>query len=166
VRPWVPLLLLVGCASRASRLPPPPPDLPVGAPLPALTLTDDRGAPFTFRSLVGAPAWLIFFRAASCPSCRAQLAAAAALGAIADVRLVALSPDPPERLAALRRELALPFVLVSDEDEQAVARSCAGLAHCQLLVARDGHIRWGGWTDSWARPPSPAALLEAARHLR
>jgi peroxiredoxin len=158
-------LALVAVISCGDGLPAPPPALPVGRPLPAMDLTDDAGAPFPLAALAGQPSWLVFFLGSSCPSCRAQLARLAALGPAPGVRLVAVAPDPPARLRALRAELGLPFALVSDQDEGAVGALCGGLGHCQLLVGADGLIRWGGFTDRWAEAPPPQQVLRAARRL-
>src|SRR5438045_2577411 len=120
-----------------SALPAPPREIPVGTALPSFVLTDDRGQAVPLTSLRGAPTVLLFFRAASCPSCRAQLAAFAAAAAKfrdAGVEVVASSPDSPEVLAAARAQLHLPMRLLSDADEQAVSLLCGGLAHCELLT--------------------------------
>jgi peroxiredoxin len=106
----------------------------------------------------------LFFRAKSCPLCRSQLGAFAAVAArfrAAGVVVVASSPDSPSTLAALRRELGLPMRLLSDADEQAVNALCGGVAHCQILVDARGVVRWGTFSESWGHPPTPMALLDS-----
>jgi peroxiredoxin len=160
-------LLRADPSSAASALPTPPRGIQVGARLPSLVLSDDRGEPVALRSLVGAPTVLLFFRATSCPLCRGQLAAfakAAARFRAAGVEVVAASPDMPAALAKLRRELDLPMRLLSDGGEQAVNALCGGLAHCELLLDAKGVVRWGAFSESWSHPPEPdALLLEAIR---
>ncbi|MET0411662.1 MAG: redoxin domain-containing protein, partial [Polyangiaceae bacterium] len=127
--------------------------LPIERPLPALVLRDDTGVSVAFDTLRGKPTWLLFFRGVYCPSCRAQLEALAARAAAVEssgVELIAISPDQPEALARLRAELGLKFRLLSDSNETAVTALCAGLAHCQLLVDRDGVVRWGAFSESWS----------------
>ena len=151
-----------------AALPAPPREIPVGTRLPPLVLTDDRGQAVPLSSLRGAPTVLLFFRAASCPSCRAQLtafAAAAAKFRAAGVEVVASSPDSPETLADARERLHLPMRLLSDTDEQAVSLLCGGLAHCELLADARGVIRWGAFSETWSRVPPPETLAEAARQL-
>jgi peroxiredoxin len=149
-------------------LPAAPREILVGRPLPPLVLADDHGVPVALASLRGKPTVLLFFRASSCPLCRAQLAAlAGAAGGFlaAGAEVVAASPDTPATLADLRRELQLPIRLLSDADEQAVNALCGGVAHCQILVDPQGVVRWGAFSESWSHSPSPEALLDAVRSL-
>ena len=159
-------LLRAHPSNAASELPASPREIPVGTPLPPLVLADDRGERVSLGSLRG-PTVLLFFRATSCPICRKQLAAFAKVAArfhAAGVAVVAASPDMPDALAKLRRELDLPMRLLSDRDEQAVNALCGGLAHCELLIDAKGIVRWGAFSESWSHPPEPdALLLEAVR---
>ncbi|HEX2659414.1 MAG TPA: redoxin domain-containing protein, partial [Polyangia bacterium] len=105
-------LFRFGSSKRAfSALPAPPREIPVGTALPSFVLTNDRGQAVPLASLRGSPTVLLFFRATSCPSCRAQLAAfagAAATFRAAGVEVVAASPDSPATLATAREQLHLP----------------------------------------------------------
>src|ERR1700690_342258 len=79
-------------------LPAPPREIPVGAPLPSLTLMDDHGERVTLASLRGPPPVLLFSRATSCPVCRSQRASFAGVEArfrAAGIQVVPASPDPP-----------------------------------------------------------------------
>ena len=140
----------------------------VGKPLPDLVLIDHEGRALTFGALRGRPVWLAVFRSAACDGCREQLrelGARAAEVARAGVQLLAVLPDPPEMLARLRQELALPFPFLSDRDEQATTALCGGVTRCQLLVDAEGIVRWAGANEGATENPAPQALLEAARRL-
>jgi peroxiredoxin len=153
----------------AAQLPAAAPGLPIERSLPSLVLRDDTGASVAFDSLRGKPTWLLFFRGAYCPSCRAQLQALkihADAIASSDVELIAISPDQPEALARLRAELGLSFQLLSDSTETAVTALCAGLAHCQLLADSKGIVRWGAFSESWSAATAPETILRAATSLR
>jgi len=153
-------------AIETTRLPSPPREIPVGSVLPPLVLPSDRGPARALSSFRGAPTVLLFFRASSCPVCRAQLTAFAKEEprfAAAGLQVVAASPDPPGALAELRGELGLTMALLSDPDEQAVNALCGGLSHCELLADAGGVIRWGAFAESWSHAPGPAALLAAVQ---
>lgn len=84
--------------------------------------------------------------------------------------------DSSEESAKLKHELALPFSLLSDADEQVIRRY--GLVHTKgrydgadvsrpadLLLDSHGVIRWAMFTDNWRVRAHPEALLAAARDL-
>jgi peroxiredoxin len=153
-------------ALRTDALPVSPREIPVGSPLPPLALADDAGQPVALSSLRGAPTMLLFFRASTCPICRTQLQALAAVAtrfSAAGIQVVASSPDGPAVLADLRLQLGLPIQLLSDADEQAVNALCGGVAHCQILADADGIVRWGAFSESWSHAPPPEALLAAVQ---
>jgi peroxiredoxin len=161
---WLPLT-----ARAPPTLPPPSPELPLAQPLPSVALADEAGAVVDLSSLAGRPALIVFFRGASCPYCRAQLAEIANEAARfqrAGVQIVAISPDPAGPLARLRDELALELRLLSDVEERAVSLLCGGRSHCELVTDASGTIRWAGTSESWADVPAPALLLQAAWRLR
>jgi len=78
------------------------------------------------------PAVLIFFRFENCPACNAALPAyrdalapeLARLG----VHLLAISPQIPERLVAIKRRLDLPFPVASDPDASLIRSLGIGFA--------------------------------------
>ena len=112
---------------------------------------------------------LVFFRASNCPYCRSQLsqiAGAAPRYLEAGVEVMALSPDSSASLGRLKAELRLPYTLLSDESERAVALLCGGKAHCQIVADADGVIRWAAISESWSEVPAPATVLQAAYRLR
>lgn len=76
----------------------------------------------------------------------------------------------------MKRELQLPFPLLSDAEEQVIKRY--GLLHHKghgeadiarpavLLLDGQGVIRWAMFTDNFRVRARPEALLRAARQLR
>ena len=155
-------------ASRNARLPNPPREMSVGVAAPSVSLRDDQGRPFTLASLKGAPTLLVFFQTCSCPLCRAQLANLQRYESgfrEAGIHLLAMSPDSAAQLTRLRSELRLGFALATDENETAVSAFCAGQTHCEVLLDRDGVVRWGGWSESWSDAPDPDLILKEAVQL-
>ncbi len=64
----------------------------------------------------------------------------------------------------MKQSLNLPFTLLSDPTQRVVG-TC-GLAHCALLLDKDGVIRWGVLTENWQQRLPPAAVLQAALRLQ
>jgi len=161
-------LIAVGHFSR-HRLPKSPPELPIGEQLPDVTLPDQAGRPVALASLRGQPTIVVLYRGGWCPSCRAQLTALTPVVARfleAGVRVVGISPDPPEIAARFRAELKLPFPLLSDEELRLAPKLCGPSAHCELVVDPAGVIRWGALNDNWRVTARPEAVLQAAYRLR
>lgn len=91
------------------------------------------------------------------------------------IRIVAISSDEQEALVKAQKELALPFTLLSDPDEQVIKRY--GLLHAggnggqdiarpaELLLDGQGVIRWVMFTDNLRVRVRPEAVLEAAEKL-
>ncbi len=154
---------LGGAAYSRYRLPPSSAEAGVGAPLPELTLPDQTGKRLSLRALDGRPLVLIWFRGSWCPYCRQQLSeieADLAHFSAADVRVLAVSPDPPEPLVTLQRELKLTFPLLSDPDRLLVNR--CQLTHCVAIVDGSGVVRWGVVSGNWQKDLPARALLQAA----
>ena len=91
----------------------------VGAPTPALHVTDIKGAPVVVRELSGKRGLvLVFFRSAKwCPFCQKQLMdLKAAPGPLAErgYKLAAISYDPTEVLTQFAEKREIPFPLLSD----------------------------------------------------
>jgi peroxiredoxin len=92
------------------------------------------------------------------------------------VKILALSADPKEASATMKKELGLSFPLLSDEDEEVSKRY--GLLHkgggngadiprpANLLLDAQGVIRWAVFTENVRVRPHPEAILEAAKKLR
>jgi peroxiredoxin len=107
------MLLLSPIAASAEEGP------PVGTRAPAVHAIDAAGKPVKFAALADRNGTvLLFFRSAKwCPYCQAQLIAfrdAAAPLATRGYRLVALSYDSPEVLAAFTKARDIPYPLLSD----------------------------------------------------
>jgi peroxiredoxin len=137
--------------------------------LPPATLLDEQGRPVELTELRGRPMLLVVYRGGWCPSCRAQLTAL--LPEVdrflsAGVRVVGISPDPPEVSLRWSRELGLPFPLLSDPSERIGPDLCGGSAHCELIVDERGAIRWGALSDNWRLNPPASTILQAVYRLR
>ncbi|KNC19230.1 peroxiredoxin [Arthrobacter sp. RIT-PI-e] len=93
--------------------------LGVGDDAPDFTLTAADGAEVTLSSFRGDNVVVYFYPAASTPGCTTQacdfrdnLASLAAAG----YRVLGISPDPVDKLAAFAEQQSLTFPLLSDED--------------------------------------------------
>jgi peroxiredoxin len=149
-------------------LPDAAPEVAVGRALPNVSLRDEHGRPFALASLAGRPTVIFFYRGGWCPSCRSQLIKLAhetgpflANG----VRVLGISPDPPEVSAKWQRELGVKFPLLSDEEQRLAEELCGARAHCLLLVDPGGFVRWGALRDNWRTSVRPEAVLQAAYRL-
>ena len=78
--------------------------------------------------------------------------------------MVAVSPDPPEVSAELRKEVGPDVILLSDPDQR-VPSLCDELTHCQVLLDRDGVVRWGALDENW-RSIDLDRVVQAAYRLR
>jgi peroxiredoxin len=143
-------------------------EIAIGRPIPHATIKNEEGASVDLSAL-DRPMLLVFYRGAWCPSCRSQLTALlpeVQRFLAAGVRVVGISPDPPEISAHWSRELGLPFPLMTDESQHLASDLCGGSGHCQLLVDKEGTIRWGTLTDNWRETAPPSVVLQAAYRLR
>jgi peroxiredoxin len=146
-------------------------EVAVGQALPSLSLSDDHGAPVAFGPAAGhgQPTVILFYRGGWCPSCRSQLvklAHEAGPFLAAGVRVLGISPDPPEVSAKWKRELGVGFPLLTDEDQRLAQDLCGARAHCLLVVDGAGVVRWGALRDNWRADVRPGAVLQAAYRLR
>ena len=93
--------------------------LRAGDAAPAFELTSDTGERVRLADFAGRRVVVYFYPKADTPGCTKQ---AYALRDIhpdiedAEIVVVGISPDPPERLAAFRVKYELPFVLLFDPD--------------------------------------------------
>lgn len=91
------------------------------------------------------------------------------------MRIVGISVDPDSASAKLKSDLHLGFPLLSDRDGQVSRRY--GLLHpkghadsdiarpAELLLDREGVIRWAMFTDNVRVRARPELVLEAAKRL-
>jgi peroxiredoxin len=144
------------------------PEIAVGRRLPQATLKDEQGNPVELSSLLGQPLLLVLYRGSWCPSCRSQLTALlpeADRFRAAGVKIVGISPDPPEISTHWSHEMGLTFPLLSDEPQRLAADLCGTSAHCELLIDKEGKIRWGALTENWRITATPSMVLQAALRL-
>lgn len=126
VRTWEPALLQRNIDQRAGLVAAFDPAAIVrpGDRAPDFTLIGTDGATLDLAGLTAdGPLVLIFFRHAACPACNLALPYyARTLYPHVDARLVAVSPQLPDRLRAIGERHALPFTVASDPDA-ALARA-------------------------------------------
>ena len=93
------------------------------------------------------------------------------------VRPVAISVDPPEVSANLRRKVGLTFTFLSDPSLDVIRRY--GLLHAaggpdghdisrpaEFLVDRSGTVRWENFTEDIRVRPRAQEMLAAAREIQ
>ena len=123
VRTWDPATLQVNIDQRATLVETADPAawVKIGDRVEPFTLLDVEGGALGLRDLTATgPAVLVFFRFAGCPACNIALphydqTLAPALKA-AGARLVAVSPQVPERRGEIRARHDLSFTVASDPD--------------------------------------------------
>ena len=172
------------------------PGLKAGDSIPEVSLLNEAGETVRLRELVAAqPAVIIFYRGGWCPYCVRHLGELAAIEAdllATGVRLLAISPDQPAKLAATPDRDQLGYTLLSDRTAAAaqafgiafevpaetVAKykndyaidleAASGETHHLLphpavfVVGRDGIIRHAHVNPDYTVRLSPADLLKAA----
>lgn len=132
--------------------------------LPPLSFAEVGGGTLDLDRLTAdGPALFIFFRFAGCPACNIALPyyADTLYAALEDrnIRLVALSPQQPDRLREIKTRHGLPFAVASDRDN-----GLARLLGISFQPDNRPSPPPAGWigevtgTDSWELP-QPAALL-------
>jgi peroxiredoxin len=138
-----------------------------GDSIPDFTLLDSAGGEIHRDDLLrDGPAVLIFFRFASCPACNIALpyydrALRPALAA-AGIPLVAVSPQVPERVGAIRERHGLGFPVASDPDNRLGRR--LGITFEANAASRAGG-EGPGWlgetvgTQSWELPQPTVIVL-------
>ena len=150
-----------------------------GDPFPAVTLPTSTGVPFSSADLNGRSAALyLFYRGDWCPFCRTELSVMNGYYEpirAAGVELFAVSVDPPEVSEALRVRLDVPFTFLSDTEGQLLDQ--LGIRHrnghdgkdiaypAQILVDRDGIVRWPSRADLYRQRAPPDDVLAAIAEL-
>lgn len=181
-----------GVASSAEQVRP----LGVGDVVPAVEVRTVGGEAVDLRSVVDRQrAVLVFYRGGWCPYCNTQLAGLrTAEGELAGLgyRLVAISPDKPEKLSESIAEQDLHYTLLSDStaaaikafglafrvDDDTLARyrgfgidldEAAGAGHHLLpvpavyVVGEGGKIEFAYWNPDYRQRLEPDKLVAAAR---
>lgn len=165
--------------SVRSRTPAPALHVAAGDAFPDLTLPTSTGATFSASDLRGRSAALfLFYRGDWCPFCRTELGVMNEYyGTIraAGVELFAVSVDAPDVSERLRQRLGVPFTFLSDRDGQLL--DALGIRHvdghgdddiaypAQILVDRDGIVRWTFRADSYRQRAHPDEILAAIAAL-
>lgn len=165
--------------SVRSLTPPVPLTIAAGDPFPDVTLPTSTGVEFSSADLRGRSAALyVFYRGDWCPFCRTELGALNGYYApirAGGVELFAVSVDPPEASERLRARLGVPFTFLSDEDGRLLDR--LGIRHrgghdgrdiaypAQVLVDRDGVVRWTFRADSYRQRADPEDVMGAIARL-
>jgi len=147
----------------------------VGAQLPAFELEEVDGERLTAASLTAdGPAVLIFFRYAGCPACNIALPhydrmlapQLKALGA----RLVAVSPQVPERLVEIKQRHGLSFEVASDRDNVLGGKLgivfTANAASQTAARAKGSFIGEVTGTGTWDLPQPAVVVLDGEGRVR
>ena len=156
-------------ASASPRgLPPPPPQVLTGVRAPDVQLEGKGGRVSLQSEIQGSPSVVVLFRGSWCPYCRKELgrlAQALEQHPSTSVKVIGISSEPSEELAAFQQKVALPFELLSDHEDRTAA-ICHFAMHCVLLYDAHGVLRWAGYAESWHAPVDYGAVLRAAGELR
>lgn len=142
-----------------------------GSALPPTVLNDIEGDTLAVPDIGGRPQLLLFFRYAECPACSIALPHyAQSLWPELQrrgVRLLAISPQSPDRLRAIKSRFDLPFPVASDEGNR-----LAGAIG--ILFAPDDQPDppppgWPGeitGTGTWELPQPTALLIDGRGIVR
>lgn len=135
-----------------------------GQLVPNFTLLDSQGEPLRRTIYRGRKhLLLVFLPALADEAGRAYLRALGDL--YAEIRaaageVLAVLPAVPAELAELRRDLALPFPLLSDPDRAAAARYLPRGAQAGVFVVdRYGELYYGAPAPASAQLPAPGEIL-------
>jgi peroxiredoxin Q/BCP len=149
-----------------------------GDTIPDANLLDADGQPFSLGDLRGRPAIVYFYPKADTPGCTSEAQDFTALiddFAAAGLPVVAISRDPPKKLAKFRDKYGLKVRLASDEDgkvceafgtwieKSLYGRKYMGIARATFLVDANGRIV-RAWPAVKVKGHA-AEVLEAARSL-
>ena len=177
VASWPPQNLQVNIDQRAQLVSEldPASIVQVGDVLEPYTLLDVRGGEIELDELVRhGPAVLVFFRFAGCPACnialpyyRDQLAPGLAK---AGARLVAISPQVPERLVDIADRYALPYTVASDRGNELARRLrisyVANEATQAYARAKGADLPAIIGTGTWELPMASVLVIDEGRVVR
>jgi thioredoxin-dependent peroxiredoxin len=126
-----------------------------GQPAPDFSLTSDRGETVSLAGLRGHRVLVYFYPAAGTPGCTKEACDFRdnlATFNDADVTVLGISPDKPEKLAKFRDKEGLTFPLLSDPDKSVMqawgawgektmyGKTTTGVIRSTFLVDADGNI--------------------------
>lgn len=125
--------------------------LPVGEPAPDFELPDQDGKPRRLSGLLGDnPLILYFYPADFTPGCTREACDLRDLHTqilAAGLKVVGISPQPPESHRRFRDEFGLPFLLLSDETKDAIRAYGVdgplgiGVRRATFLIGRDRRVQ-------------------------
>lgn len=152
----------------------------VGDHFPSVDLPTSTNTAFSSAALLGRSAVLyLFYRGDWCPFCRTELTVMNDYYdriRRAGVELVAVSVDAPEISERLRQRLSVPFTFLSDQKGELL--DALGIRHrgghqgediaypAQVLVDKDGIVRWTFRADSYRQRAHPDDVLAAIEALK
>lgn len=126
-----------------------------GQPAPDFSLTSDRGQTVSLADFRGRRVLVYFYPAAMTPGCTKEACDFRdnlATFDDADVAVLGISPDKPEKLAAFRDKEGLTFPLLSDPDKSVMqawgawgektmyGKTTTGVIRSTFLVSADGTV--------------------------
>lgn len=133
----------------------PTPRLEPGDSAPAFTLTADDGSTVSLSDFSGRKVLLYFYPRANTPGCTTEscdFRDSLARFNSADIDVVGISPDKPEKLVAFREDHGLNFTLLSDPEKETMTAYGAfgekknygkivqGVIRSTILVGADGTV--------------------------
>ncbi|MBV9940489.1 MAG: AhpC/TSA family protein [Solirubrobacterales bacterium] len=146
----------------------------VGEPAPDFSLPDHKGDDVRLsKLLLSGPVVLIFYRGAWCPYCNLQLRTfQASLSRFEErgARLVAISPQTPDRSLSMAEKNELGFPVLSDRGAVVIDRY--GLAYAvddqtrSLLEAAGNDVGAHNGQTGWALPAAATFVIDAAGLVR
>lgn len=140
--------------------------LAVGQALPSVDLTSATGEKVSLQDVVrDKPTLLVFYRGGWCPFCTRHLAdlgqAEAELRA-AGFQIVAISPDPPEKLASAAEAADVRYTLLSDAGNAAARRFQLAFRLDEATVGKYKGMGLDLSGSDWTLPVPAAFLVDAA----
>jgi len=173
-RSWDPAKLAVNAGTRAKLAArfDPRATAQIGDKLPAIKLANVEGGAISIRELTAnGPAVLVFFRFAGCPACNIALKyyEETLWPALREkgVPLVALSPQRPDLLRAIKDRHPLTFTVATDPDS-----GLADYLGISFVPDERPSPPPAGWigevtgTDSWALPQPTVVLVDRDQTIR
>lgn len=149
----------------------------VGSNAPGFTLEDENGGTWRLSdALKGGSLLLVFYPGDFTPVCTKQLCAyQGAIDAFAQlgVRLVGISPNPPESHRKFKAEYGFSFPLLTDIDKHVTRLYgvtslflLGGTSRAVVLVSRDGKIAYRYVEPTRITHRNPAELMAAIAGLK
>lgn len=156
--------------------------LATGSKLPTVSFVDSEGTAVSSTDFSGQKVLYLFYRGNWCPFCMAQIREVAAQYQELEqrgVRVVLISPQPPDHTRQLADRFQVPMTFLVDTGNRAARQ--LGIAHehgvpagievlgydaetvlpTVLLVGEDGRLLYSSQTNNYRIRPEPAEFLRA-----